>query len=176
MARTDGDDDEDRTEGGRWVVVDGRRWRATDPAVPERFRQELVDELMDARRAVGAGTRAGDDAAVAAARTRVQHAKVALGERGEPWWDEPSADGLRERLAAAVLALAGHRAPGKTICPSDAARTVGGERWRARMDDAREVARDLARRGEVELSQRGEVLDPDAGWKGPIRIRATGRS
>lgn len=173
MARTDGDDDEDRTEGGRWIVVDGRRWRATDPGIPERFRQELVDELMDARRAVGAGKRSGEDAAVAAARARVQQAKVALGERGEPWWDEPSADGRRDRLAAAILALAGHRGPDKTICPSDAARAVGGEGWRRHMDDARDVARDLARDGEVELSQKGDVLDPGADWKGPIRIRAT---
>lgn len=175
MARTDDDDDDDRTEGGRWIVVDGRRWRAADPAIPERFRQELVDELMDARRAVGAGKRSGDDGAVADARARVQQAKVALGERGEPWWEEPSAAGARERLTAAVLALACHRAPDRTICPSDAARAIGGERWRDRMDDARSVARALARDGRVEISQRGAVLDPDADWSGPVRIRAADR-
>lgn len=71
-----------------------------------------------------------------------------------------------------MLALARQRAPAKTICPSDAARAVGGERWRDLMDDARDVARDLARAGEVEISQRGEVLDPDQPWRGPIRIRA----
>ena len=42
------------------------------------------------------------------------------------------------------------------------------------MDDARAIARDLARGGEVEILQRGTVLDPDAGWRGPIRIRAIG--
>jgi hypothetical protein len=25
--------------------------------------------------------------------------------------------------------------------------------------------------GEVEITQKGEVLDPDATWRGPIRIR-----
>ena len=40
------------------------------------------------------------------------------------------------------------------------------------MADTRELARDLARGGEVEISQRGEVLDPDAPWRGPVRIRA----
>ena len=42
----------ERTEDGRYVVVDGRRWRASDPAIPERLRAELVAELMRARRLV----------------------------------------------------------------------------------------------------------------------------
>lgn len=77
----------ERTPDGRYIVVDGRRWRASDPRLPEARRQELVDELMDARRAVGAAKRAGDDAAEKAARSRVHAAKVALGERGKPWWE-----------------------------------------------------------------------------------------
>jgi len=76
-------------------------------------------------------------------------------------------------LRAAILSLARERGPDKTICPSDAARAVGGQQWRDLMDDARTEARALARRGEVEISQRGEVLDPDAQWRGPVRIRAT---
>jgi len=76
-------------------------------------------------------------------------------------------------LRAAILSLARERGPDKTICPSDAARAVGGQQWRDLMDDARAEARALARRGEVEISQRGEVLDPDAQWRGPVRIRAT---
>ncbi|MCV7278430.1 DUF3253 domain-containing protein [Mycolicibacterium flavescens] len=75
-------------------------------------------------------------------------------------------------LRDAILELARERAPDKTICPSDAARAVGGESWRDLMDDAREAARELARAGEVEISQKGQVLDPDATWRGPIRIRA----
>ena len=76
-------------------------------------------------------------------------------------------------LRTAILELARARGPAKTICPSDAARAVGGDGWRDLMDDARETARDLARRGEVEITQRGDVLDPDAPWRGPIRIRFT---
>jgi hypothetical protein len=71
-----------------------------------------------------------------------------------------------------MLALARERAPSKTICPSDAARAVGGENWRDLMDQARDTARELAKAGAVEITQRGEVLDPDADWRGPIRIRA----
>ena len=64
----------ERTEDGRWIVVGGRRWRASDPSIPEPLRQELVDELMDARRAVGAATKAGDGEAERRARDRVQAA------------------------------------------------------------------------------------------------------
>lgn len=79
----------ERTPDGRYIVVNGRRWRASDPGLPEHRRQELVNELMDARRAVGAARRAGDATAERAARDRVHAAKVALGERGTPWWEEP---------------------------------------------------------------------------------------
>ena len=161
----------DEGDEGHWITVDGRRWRATDPGIPERFRHELVDELMSARREVGRARRAGHDAEERDARARVQQAKVALGERGEPWWEPPSDEGRTARLRATTLALAEHRSPGRTICPSDVARAVGGERWRTVMETVRDVVRDLARTGEVEVLQRGEVLDPDGGWRGPIRIR-----
>jgi hypothetical protein len=72
-----------------------------------------------------------------------------------------------------VLALAGRRAPDRTICPSDAARAVGGAGWRAEMDLVRDVARSLARDGRVELLQRGAVVAPDDPVRGPLRIRAT---
>jgi hypothetical protein len=160
-----------RSEPPRFIEIDGRRWRATDPSIPERFRAELVAELMRARRAVGVLKRAGDEQLLADARGHVHAAKVALGERGEPWWEEPSEAGRRERLAATVLTLAGHRAPTKTICPSDAARAVGGADWRALVPVVREVARQLARERRVQVTQRGEPLDPDAAWKGPVRIR-----
>ena len=77
----------ERTPDGHHVIIDGRKWRATDPSIPEERRQELVNELMSARRAVGAAKRAGDAEAEKAARERVHAAKVALGERGEPWWE-----------------------------------------------------------------------------------------
>ena len=77
-----------RTEDGRYVVIDGRRWRASDPDLPEEERRRLVAELMDARRAVGRAMREGDADAERAARGRVHAAKVALGERGPKWWEK----------------------------------------------------------------------------------------
>ena len=77
----------EKTPDGRYVIIDGRRWRASDPSLPEERRQELVNELMAARRDVGAAKRAEDAEAEAAARARVHAAKVALGERGPKWWE-----------------------------------------------------------------------------------------
>ena len=155
-----GEDEQQRTPDGHHIVVDGRRWRATDPGIPEKLRAELVSELMRARREVRAR---GDDA-----RPLVQDAKVALGERGEPWW-EPSTDaGRRERLASTIRALLRHR-DGSTICPSDAARVVGGDDWRPLTAGAREVAVHLRDEGVVDIQQGGTSVDP-ASTKGPIRL------
>ncbi|RKS80411.1 hypothetical protein CLV35_0842 [Motilibacter peucedani] len=78
----------EHTDDGRYVVIDGRRWRATDPLLPDNVAARLRSELMSARRAVGQALRAGDEAAERAARHRVHAAKVALGERGTPWWEQ----------------------------------------------------------------------------------------
>lgn len=166
-------EDVEHTDDGRHVVVAGRRWRATDPAIPDQLASELVSELMAARRAVGA---AGDgEAAEQAARGRVQDAKVALGERGQPWWEDPEPDALRERLAATARALLRKRDADASICPSDLARVAGGEDWReVAMDAAREVAAALAGEEVVRIT-RGEdpVEDPGAPatWEGPVRLR-----
>ena len=84
------------TEDGHHVVIDGRRWRATDPSIPEDVAAILRRELMSARRAVGLALRHGDASAEATARARVHGAKVALGERGTPWWEQ-SIDDRRAR-------------------------------------------------------------------------------
>ena len=67
------------------MIIEGRRWRATDPSLPQERRKELVRELMSARSAVGWAKRRQDPAAERAARDRVHAAKVALGERGPRW-------------------------------------------------------------------------------------------
>lgn len=75
------------TPDGHYVIIDGRRWRATNPNLPEEERKRWVSELMSARRAVGAALKTGDKGAEEAARARVQTAKEALGERGPKWWE-----------------------------------------------------------------------------------------
>ena len=77
-------------------------------------------------------------------------------------------------LERAVLDLLDARAGGATICPSEAARAVGGEEWRALMEPARSAARRLVARGEVEVTQAGRVVDPSTA-RGPIRVRRVRR-
>jgi hypothetical protein len=96
----------ERTADGRSVVVDGRRWRTADPALPDAVRARLLHHLGVARSGVRTATQAGDEAAVADARTRVQLAKTGLGERGDPWWEQDD-DARRARWEAALRTLDG---------------------------------------------------------------------
>ena len=82
--------DNPETPDGRYFVVAGRLWRRSNPALDPAERQDLINELMSARRAVRDGK--GDPEAIAAARRRVDAAKVALGERGPVWWTDGSPD------------------------------------------------------------------------------------
>ncbi|SDG51899.1 DUF3253 domain-containing protein [Microbacterium pygmaeum] len=88
--------------------------------------------------------------------------------------DEPTTAGdLTEtdrRLEATILELLGRRAAASTICPSDAARAIGGDEWRDLMEPARRAARRLVAAEEVDITQGGEVVDPSTA-RGPIRIR-----
>jgi hypothetical protein len=77
------------------------------------------------------------------------------------------------RLRAAIQALASHRGPDSSICPSDAARAIGGDDWRDLTEQSRSIAFELARDGEVDITQRGDVVDPRRQARGPIRIRVT---
>jgi Protein of unknown function (DUF3253) len=74
------------------------------------------------------------------------------------------------RLRALILELLAQRGPGKTICPSDAARALAGKEFRPLMDTARAAAAELVADGEIEVTQRGEVVDL-AQARGPIRLR-----
>jgi hypothetical protein len=86
------------TPDGRYLVVRGRLWRRTNPALAPETRTRLVAALMAARRGVRDALRAGDAAAERTHRAAVHAAKVALGERGPVWWDDGAPDYTR-RLA-----------------------------------------------------------------------------
>ena len=88
-------------EDERWLVIDGRRWRRTDPELPDEVATRLRSHLGRARSAVRTAKRADDEAAVADARRRVGLAKQGLGERGPRWWD----DAVAARIARAHEAL-----------------------------------------------------------------------
>lgn len=98
-------------------------------------------------------------------------------------WDEVAycSDACRKRkvrpvdraLEGSIRTLLAARAATATICPSDAARDVydgDDDGWRELMEPARRAARRLVAAGEVDITQKGSVVDPSTA-KGPIRIR-----
>ena len=89
-------------EEERWLVVDGRRWRRQDPALPADVDARLLSHLGRGRSAVRALRQAGADPAPA--RRRVDLAKHGLGERGTPWWEQDD-DGRRRRWESALEEL-----------------------------------------------------------------------
>jgi hypothetical protein len=84
-----------------------------------------------------------------------------------------------QALELAIRTLLDGRAAGATICPSEAARLVAleqgieGEGWRDLMEPARAAARRLVATGDVEIVQRGRVVDPSTA-RGAIRVRRGG--
>lgn len=78
------------------------------------------------------------------------------------------------------------RDPPKTLCPSEVARrlspadlsTLSAASWRETMPLIRRVVAEMRESGEVEVLQRGQVLEGDLGEglegvRGPIRLRRT---
>lgn len=80
-------------------------------------------------------------------------------------------DVVREELKAKILELLEKRAQSSTICPSEAPRALHPATWRDFMDVTREVARQLALDGRIEITQKGRALDPEDPLRGPIRLR-----
>ena len=77
----------------------------------------------------------------------------------------------RKQAEQAILELLADRDPGKTICPSEAARALAGDDgFRPLMGLVRDAAGELRARGLLEVTQRGVVVDP-ATARGPIRLR-----
>ena len=82
------------------------------------------------------------------------------------------------QLEAAILSLLAERGRDKTICPSEAAKLVGGlaegeatrHNWETLMEPARAAARRLVAADRIVITQKGRVVDPSTA-KGPIRLR-----
>ena len=77
----------------------------------------------------------------------------------------------RQDAAQTILDLLAQRDEGRTICPSEAARALGGDDgFRPLMPLVRDAAAELVGRGELEVTQSGNVVDL-AEARGPIRLR-----
>ncbi len=78
----------------------------------------------------------------------------------------------RAEARRAILDLLAQRDPGKTICPSEAARALGGDDgFRPLMPVVRDAARALVVEGRIEVTQRGVPVDLDTA-RGAIRLRS----
>ena len=77
-------------------------------------------------------------------------------------------------LETAILELLAERGRDKTICPSEAAKLVGGletrRDWEGLMEPARAAARRLVALGRIVIMQNGKVIDPSTA-KGAIRLQ-----
>lgn len=71
-----------------------------------------------------------------------------------------------------ILALAEARGPGRTICPSEAARALAGDRpeqWGPLMQPARRIAIRLMKEGRLVITRKGRPVDPDD-FRGVYRL------
>lgn len=87
------------TPDGRYFAVRGRLWRMSYPALPEAERDDLVKQLMTARRDIAQARRHAFGDAERQARLRVDAAKIGLGERGPVWWHDGAPDYNRKMAA-----------------------------------------------------------------------------
>lgn len=79
----------------------------------------------------------------------------------------------RQDAERVITDLLAQRGAGRTICPSEAARALGGDDgFRPLMPLVRDAAAVLVARGRLEVTQSGNVVDP-ADARGPIRLRLT---
>lgn len=90
------------TPDGRYFVVRGRLWRATNPTLDVATRAALTRDLMKARRAKQTAMRSGDGRGREAARLLIELAKQGLGERGPVWWADGAPD-LNRHMARNTL-------------------------------------------------------------------------
>ena len=75
----------------------------------------------------------------------------------------------------AILDLVTGRGVGKTICPTEAARVVGGDHWRKALPEVRSTAVRLAQTGAISIYRKGRPVDP-LDFKGVYRLGLPGKT
>ncbi len=72
-------------------------------------------------------------------------------------------------IELAILKLLEERRP-RTVCPSEVARRLDEVEWRTWMQAVRDAASRLAKRGRLDVLQKGKKVEPSEA-RGPIRLR-----
>jgi len=73
------------------------------------------------------------------------------------------------KISSKIEELLSERGEGKSICPSEVARALGGDTWREVMDAVREVAATRAESGDLKVTRKGRTVDA-RNRGGPIRL------
>ena len=77
-----------------------------------------------------------------------------------------------EAIEETILRLVAERGAGKTICPSEAARALGGphpDGWGPLMKPVRAASVRLAHQGKLSILRKGRAVDPDD-FRGVYRL------
>lgn len=74
-----------------------------------------------------------------------------------------------EVLRTAILDFC-HRRKDKSFCPSEVVRSMYPEDWALFMPDIRQEMMEMYRDGLIQVTQKGELINPDQNPQGPVRI------
>lgn len=83
--------------------------------------------------------------------------------------DARSGEDVDQQISEQILAMVTARGAGKTICPSEVARTVRPDDWRQLMKKVRQSAIRLADGGAISIYRKGKPIPTDQ-VRGVIRL------
>jgi hypothetical protein len=74
-----------------------------------------------------------------------------------------------------ILRLTAIRGEGKSVCPSEVARSLSPQGWRELMPAVRQAASELQNEGWIQVTQGGVKVDARSA-RGPVRLAVPGRA
>ncbi|KAK4231858.1 hypothetical protein QBC38DRAFT_332782, partial [Podospora fimiseda] len=98
-----------KTPDDHHIIINGRKWRATDPNIPHEARTELKHYLAKGRSGVRKSnskeSSANEEEKIKLARQITSLSNLGLGERGKPeWWNDTDSN-RQKRWESALTAL-----------------------------------------------------------------------
>ena len=78
---------------------------------------------------------------------------------------------IDSHIEEALMKLVQQRGLHASACPSEVARALAPQDWRALMTRVRDAASRLAQQGKIEIAQGGKAVPATGPWTGPIRLR-----
>ena len=78
---------------------------------------------------------------------------------------------IDSHIEETLMKLVQQRGLHASACPSEVARVLSSDHWRALMPQVRDAASRLAQQGKIEIAQGGKATSSTGPWTGPIRLR-----